>query len=141
MQNARLADAWGEWLGSFDWDAWCTLTFREPYSADAADRAFRRWAQWIEKENPRFGYFVGHELGGIGGRLHLHALLGGLEEGCSRRALWKRWHDKHGRAQLLPYDREKGAAFYVSKYVTKEIGHYDIQPARPICTQEQTRLL
>lgn len=65
------------------------------------------------------------------GRLHLHALLGGFAPHVSRRAAWRFWFDRYGRAQLLPYDPARGAAQYVSKYVSKELAHYDIEAIKP----------
>lgn len=124
-----LRHAWGEWLNAFHWDAWCTLTFREERSHASATRAFERFGRWLRREgNPAAGWFYAHEVGSYG-RLHLHALVGGLEPYTSRRALWRWWFDHYGRAQILPFDPGRGAAYYVSKYVTKgELSHYDIEP-------------
>lgn len=124
-----VARAMGEWLSQWQWDAWCTLTFRDGnFSPDAADRAFAKLAQTLRVESaPTLSYFVGHELGGHTGRLHLHCLLGGLPYGDSRRGIWKWWHHRYGRAQVLPFDADRGAAFYVSKYVTKGLAHWDLE--------------
>ena len=122
-----IVTALGEWLSAYPWEAWCTLTFRAgEFSHEAATRAVNRWLEWIRKEgSPDVAYFVAHELGNVGGRLHLHGLLGNLTAYTSRKALWDRWFKQYGRAQVLPYDPERGAAYYVSKYVTKELAHWD----------------
>lgn len=126
-EGGKLAHAVGEWLGGEKWDAWCTLTFRAGnYSSDAATRAFANLRDWLISQGaPHLSYFVGHEVGGAGGRLHLHGLLGGLPPVDSRRGVWKWWHKRYGRAQVLPYDPEKGAAYYVSKYVSKGLAEWD----------------
>ena len=134
MQDSRsgLRTAWGEWLSEWPWDWWATLTFRgEGYSHAAASRAFERFARRLQRDSPSLGYFVGHEVGNLG-RLHLHALLGGLSPFTSRRAAWGFWFEKHGRAHILPYDPRLGATHYVAKYVTKDLSHYDIQEPRPL---------
>lgn len=130
----QLQDAWGDWLSTFPWQAWCTLTFKEEWpdgtvftpTQASATRAFGRFTRWLRKDSPGLGWFCAHEVGSLG-RLHLHALLGGMEPYTSRRALWKWWHDRYGRAQILPYDRERGAAYYLTKYVAKELAHYEIE--------------
>lgn len=133
----RAADdvrtAWGEWLGGFPWDAWGTLTFRwaDPTHAQL-DRAFGRFIttvrMWADDEAP---YFLGHEVG-AGGRAHLHCLIGGLRgwDGAQRSRLWGWWFKRYGRCEVRGYDPEKGAAHYVSKYITKALAHYDVDLGR-----------
>lgn len=129
----RIASTWGDWLSGpdFSWQAWGTFTFRDPgYSNAAATRSWDRFTSWLRREgSPGVGFFVGHEVGARG-RLHLHALLGGLAPQTRRSALWAWWFERYGRAQLLPYDPARGAAHYVAKYVTKDFAHYDIERCR-----------
>jgi len=115
----------GEWLSTYSWDWWCTLTFRNEYTPDAATRAFLRFASWLRHDSPGVGYFVGHEVGRLG-RLHLHALIGGLEPHVQRTAAARRWERRHGHARIFPYDRDRGAAHYIAKYVSKELAEWDI---------------
>lgn len=129
MDGRRLNEAWGDWLATYPWQAWCTLTFREERTHASATRGFGSFTRWLRKDSPGLGWFCAHEVGSFG-RLHLHALLGGMEPYTSRKALWKRWHDRFGRAQILPYDPGRGAAYYVAKYVTKELSHYEIEAPR-----------
>jgi hypothetical protein len=125
----EVAEEWGSWLDSFPWDWWSTLTFAEPYSPEAATRAFHRWNRRLARPPEALGgpprYFVAHEIGGLG-RLHLHALLGGLAPGSRRDQAWSDWFTRHGRAQILPFDPGLGATHYVAKYVTKSLAYYDI---------------
>ena len=131
--------AWGLWLEEHEWDYWATLTFRDAYSGDAATRAFDRLIRWGRRLAPDLGYFVGHEVGKLG-RLHLHALFSGAvdvdqvgvlnSQGLRSKDIWHWWFKRYGRAQVLPYDPTRGAAAYVSKYVTKEMGHYDVANLR-----------
>jgi len=126
--HTELARAWGDWLSTFEWDWWCTLTFREPYSARASTRAFQRWAACLPTSDSSASgvrYFMAHEIGRLG-RLHLHALLGDVHPGTLRKNAWRIWFDRHGRAQILPYESELGAGHYISKYVTKDLAHYEI---------------
>ena len=88
------------------------------------------WRTWMgSRELACTGYFAAVESGS-GGRVHLHALLRpALTRGnrIPRKALWQSWFRRYGRAQILPYDAELGAAHYVSKYLTKAPEHWDLR--------------
>jgi len=118
-------------LSTFSWDWWCTLTFHYESSANAADRSFRRWIRDVEKARGcrralALRYFVAHEVGRLG-RLHLHALIGGVDPYVQRTTAWEKWKERNGFAYILPYDPAKGASHYIAKYVTKEFARYDIE--------------
>lgn len=61
------------------------------------------------------------------GRLHLHSLVGGDTEGSPREA-WRDWFQDPfgGRAKIVVYERDKGAEYYLSKYVSKSLGEYEV---------------
>lgn len=133
--------AWTDWLSTFHWDHFATLTFREPRSEASARRAFNSYVRRLcEYTNGgSVGYFVGYEYGTFG-RLHLHALMRTYSPqralGCGGRsrasaalpskAVWEAWFERYGRATVAAYDPKRGAAGYVSKYVTKRLAFYDI---------------
>ena len=50
---------------------------------------------------------------------HFHLLMGNLS-GVRRDKYWELWFRENGRARILLYDLEKGAPFYISKYVIKD---------------------
>jgi len=125
MQN-QLAEAWGGFLSRYRWDWFLTLTFREPVVSFRAHRLFSYFARDIEKavEIP-IAWFRGDELGWRGGRLHFHSLM--LNVAHLRRLSWMdQWERRAGFARILPFDRQKGAAFYCAKYVTKQFGDWEI---------------
>jgi hypothetical protein len=37
-----------------------------------------------------------------------------------------RWHDLAGIARILPFNAERGAAYYCAKYVTKQFGDWEL---------------
>jgi hypothetical protein len=45
--------------------------------------------------------------------------------GLRRDEAWKWWFDQYGFARILKYDEKLGAGYYLTKYVTKDLG--DIQ--------------
>jgi len=125
--------AWADWLGGFPWDAWGTLTFSFANPTHAQlDRAFGNFVDFVRRvADDRAPYFLGHEVG-AGGRAHLHCLLGGLRgwDGAQRSRLWKWWFDRYGRCEIKGYDPERGAALYITKYISKELAHYDVDLGR-----------
>jgi hypothetical protein len=140
LGRTSLNAAYGEWLDTFTWHWFATLTFRLPPSSRTSLNHFRRFARDLGRLAERGpGYFVGSETGGLHGREHLHALLyfppprnGDLfhTHGEGIRALrsvaWKWWFDRYGRALILDYDPGKGASHYVTKYCTKTLADWDI---------------
>ncbi len=139
--SKQLHDTWTDWLSTFHWDHFATLTFKDPRTEASARRAFAKYVGSLSQltHGGSVGYFCGYEHGTFG-RLHLHALLrtaspqtylarGGRarpSKALSDRQVWQAWFDRFGRATVSAYDRRRGAAGYVSKYVTKRLAFYDI---------------
>lgn len=137
----ELSTCWTDWLAAFHWDHFATLTFAEPRSEASAARAFNSYVRALRAltHGGSVGYFCGYEYGTFG-RLHLHALIRtstpqpdigprGLPHSSKAlpdELLWHTWFERFGRAQVSRYDPKRGAAGYVTKYVTKRIAYYDI---------------
>ncbi len=123
-------EAFAHWVHELQpWEWFATLTFDEKRIEQRGvagwdragwsygDRASRLWlgargrrAQWMR-------FREANERGGW----HFHALVSGVGN-ASRRAAWSEWFDEHGLCRVLPVERGRDAAFYVSKYVTKDEG-------------------
>ena len=132
----KVREGYGTWLSKYPWQLWCTLTFRYAPSSASALRSYRRWLNRSGLWLGGLPYsFVGTEEGRLFGRVHLHALIGvgrcndSLQ--IDREWLWSTWYQSYGRALILPYDRSKGASFYISKYITKELGDYEVLGSWP----------
>ncbi len=140
-ETARLHDTWTDWLSTFHWDHFATLTFADPRSEHSARKAFCAYVRSLrgQTNGGSVGYFCGYEYGTFG-RLHLHALIRThtpqtrlARRGVPRAStalpnetVWRTWYDRFGRASVSRYDRKRGAAGYVTKYVTKRLAYYDI---------------
>jgi hypothetical protein len=70
------------------------------------------------------------------GYLHTHGLLMGLE-GVTNDELFKKWSEKYGRCKVYDYDPEKTAAYYMTKYVLKDLYDWQIRISKAF----QTRLM
>jgi len=126
---ARLRSELGDWLTGFEWDCWCTWTFDARFgdTGPSPDRCLYHTRRWIEHlPGPRTGYFIAVERG-TGGRVHSHGLIR-LPDGCTpkRNSLWRSWKQRYGRCSVLHYNRDRGAAYYVAKYITKEPLGWDL---------------
>jgi hypothetical protein len=134
--NLRLdaEDALGEWLGRMEWDYWGTWTFAEKRTARSIRRA-------IEAHIDRIGAsraFWCVEGGRRNGRLHLHGLLyfdsksaanasGPPASAPTAAEISGDWTRRHGWADIDVYDGGRGAAYYVSERVGRDIVDYDLQ--------------
>ena len=112
--------AWVDLLNRYNWDWFTTLTFRDlPKSFTAVNRV-KRWLTAIQKDEKRaIGYFMATEWFKTRRCPHFHLLMGNLE-GVRRDKWWRVWFTWYGRNRILPYDKEKGAGYYLTKYVIKE---------------------
>lgn len=143
LRREQVKTEWGDWLSKLgEWDWWVSLTFRDIEAQGTWTRlgwqyTGRAWREWITELEQR--YFeqapLNRCLDSIGwvrcreeqkgrGIDHFHALLSGVGE-LRRDEAWSWWFDRYGMARIEPYDRNKGAGYYLCKYVTKELG--DIQ--------------
>jgi hypothetical protein len=57
---------------------------------------------------------------------HIHALLNGLE-GLSYRQIGETWRNRFGREKVEGYQKDLGANYYLTKYVTKDLCDWDLR--------------
>ncbi len=144
--NAEIPDEMGPWLeGLAPWDWFSTYTFSRLATAEGAHTMFRKHLKWLELKAGQPVYaFRADEYGALNGRFHLHALIGNvarLTPWCGEKLPPGTWGlpccGVHGwpcgHARVLPYDPEIGAGGYVAKYITKELGDFELIgfPASP----------
>lgn len=128
-----LKQAWGSWLSRlYPWQWFVTLTFRDPSEAEISRGYTKRGWKYAENAYNRFLGRVKPALGELvwvralewqkwRGVPHIHALVGGLDN--TKYAEVASWYwGKYGFSRILDYDPQLGAGFYLSKYVTKELG-------------------
>lgn len=110
-----------EWLNGFDWDWWATFTFRYACNPYSAKKSFVRNFQ-----GQGIDYFYASEWCGDYHGVHIHALMGNCY-GIRRLTIMDKWFKRYGIARVLPYDRGKGARFYVCKYIVKQVADWDME--------------
>ena len=128
-------------LDRYQWDWVSTYTLNMQAKPDTAHTMFRNHLAFIEKRShlPLYA-FRGDEYGVLNGRYHIHALLGnvgGFQAYCGERLPVRYPGDKPrpccgvhswpgGYARVFPYDPAISATGYVSKYVTKDFGDWEL---------------
>lgn len=122
--------AWGDWLRCYQWSHVVTLTTRHPTTATQLRKQFhnafirrlgrlaRRSVQW----------FFAIESGPLGDQPHVHALISGTSE-LTVAQIAGAW--KEGITRVNAYDARRGAAFYVSKELSRIPDDYDMSRRFP----------
>lgn len=111
--------ALANWLGGFQWQVFATLTYRKPRTWRTILKPFGRFLEVVARSRGHCWSFVAGEWFSSGEALHLHALIG-YSEPCLVQPFWEWWYLNQGRAMLKIYDQEKGASYYVTKYICKD---------------------
>jgi len=125
--------------GLADWEWFVTMTLRDPppsgrtWTKPGWASAKRAWVEFENRARPALGELTTvrmFELTRDRGVPHIHALVADTDPSVRRMEMvdwaWDRW----GIARVLKYQRKKGAAFYLSKYISKDIA--DIQFSRGV---------
>ena len=130
--------AFKDWIGSFDWDWFCTLTLRPGLKYKSAVRQFSAWCQSLEALAGREIYWIRvTERGRSLGALHFHVLVAESSSVSIVRAeqLWGRLA---GDAQINVFDEGRGGVAYVLKSISDR-PDYDFDAKLPY--QSRNRML
>ena len=127
MSDTTVSDQYADWLSTYDWSHWITLTYRD-YSP--TEHAAMRHLGRVRKKRQCEGlqYFACVENGEKYGRTHLHLLAIFPKLGTPRvEDFDQTWRDSYGLTHIRNYRDTGGAASYASKYCTKDLTLWDIQ--------------
>lgn len=124
----RLRESWVEWISQLeDWEWYCHFTFREPVHPEQANKRYLRFMRDLNRN--LYGRRYGDKGGGVPwvrglewqqrDVIHFHGLIGGGVSVLRRLAYMDRWNEENGFARIQPYDKEKGAIYYMVKYILK----------------------
>jgi hypothetical protein len=141
LRRRCVRDDLAEMLDRYHWDWFSTYTLNMQARPDTAHTMFRNHLAFIEKHAGLPVYaFRGDEYGVLNGRYHIHVLIGnvgGFPAYCGERLSARRPGEKPrpccgvhswpgGYARVFSYDPAIGATGYVSKYVTKDFGDWEL---------------
>jgi len=125
QKGTGISREWGEFLNTFSWNWYCTLTFRYMISPGLARQYYRDFFADIQNvSDSPLGWFAVEERGSLG-RLHVHALLIGMEH-LNRREWERAWFKRAGTAVILEYDPSRGASYYCAKHLGQPDTDYEM---------------
>jgi len=118
------------WVDQFDWKIWMTGTFKPEFSyrdTIKTKRAFQKFIMdlRINYKKNEIEYFMVVERFKHGDFTHIHALLNGLD-GLTYNQISDAWRNRFGICQVEGFIKNKGADFYLTKYLLKEVCDWDI---------------
>lgn len=131
ISRKKLQKEWAEYLSTYHWQWFVTLTFRFPPHPEQAFKSFRYWVHYLNRKLYGTRYYK--KTTGIfwtlaleyhqSGVIHFHALVGDVEDlniRFSRKTAAEKWNEIAGYARIYPInDQMKAVTNYVSKYVVK----------------------
>ena len=129
----KIRNELAQWLNKYDWDIYMTGTFDQANFMGYRDpikvlKAHDRFVNDLTKNFncPNIGYYVAVERHQIGGFCHTHSLLNGVE-GLTYKQIGETWRERFGREKVEKYDRDKGANYYLTKYVLKDMFEWKVR--------------
>jgi hypothetical protein len=128
-EGERLRREWGDFLATFAWCHFVTLTLRQPCSPERLRRRFldqwiRRLASMTQTSPPYF--FAIEET--CAGWPHVHALVAATAALTTAR-LESAWD--YGFTDVREYDASRGGAHYVVKGIGRTCELYDVSRRLP----------
>ena len=126
ISKEEVRDAFGNWLSTFDWDYFITVTFREARHPHHALSTVRQVGKVIRRHSDG-RLFLGTELH-INRTLHVHGLLSPVKRPNDflQYALWNSLFTAFGRTEVRRVQSREAVSNYVSKYVTKGLTEWDM---------------
>lgn len=136
MAYPNTAHELGTWIAeTWVWQLFFTVTLKDhetgyragtPVGVRKAELLLDRWLKGsVATRGPAPYWWAAMESHRWRSTPHFHGLIGGLDPGTLRSAMWADWRasdELAGRAQIVPVRDEVGAAVYVAKYINKGLG-------------------
>ncbi|MFP5040479.1 hypothetical protein [Parasediminibacterium sp. JCM 36343] len=131
-----LINAWGVYLETFSWQYYCTFTALKPMSLTLARSAMTSFYEALNKQfAPVTIFWVAEPFDTTYG-YHTHALID-LSLPVSKKTestIKKNWSNTIGgkstkfynRTLIMPYVKQWGANFYLSKYLHRHSSDHDL---------------
>lgn len=144
LDEGELFREFTRWVSSTEWTWFVTQTFRRSYSLRAVSRVFYHFLAGSSLSSTPKVVLWAAELGKSGSRAHLHMLWewsetqqrrwekgltpssqGSSDSKSVSSPAWKLWKEllyaRVGIARIFPFDKDRGAIPYLSKYVLKGV--------------------
>jgi len=124
--RVEVRDAFSDWLETFNFTLFITVTFRTPRHPHHALSTVRQVGKVVRRHSAG-RLFLGTELH-HSRMLHVHGLLRplGRANQFMEYALWRSLFDAFGRSEVRKVRSSEAVSDYVSKYVTKGLTEWDM---------------
>jgi hypothetical protein len=134
--NSENRDAWASWLsGSFKWDYFGTVTFRNPLPRHRGESVINSIGKTLKRHGMGAG-FIGMELH-QSRFLHAHFLYQGRPTLIEPKyAIWRDLYDTYGYSRVEDIRDPGEAARYVTKYCVKALADYQFFTHNPRLERE-----
>ncbi|MDC0908686.1 hypothetical protein OAQ21_01055 [Flavobacteriales bacterium] len=123
MNKTILNRAYGEFFGREKWDYFSTLTYKYPKSVKRNRDEMNKLPKYLKKQVITFSMIWVTEYHRTGTSAHSHLLSKGVDVAV----IDKYWSNSNlGYKKFNDhkvYERDKGANFYMAKYIDKEIDY------------------
>ena len=124
MNRTKLNRAYGEFFGTKQWDYFSTLTYKHPVNVKRNRSIMDRLIKSLKRQATAFSMVWVCEWHRTGTSTHSHLLtkvvdVTLIDKYWSKSNLgYKKFNDHK------VYERDKGADFYIAKYIDKEVDYY-----------------
>jgi hypothetical protein len=125
-----LRQKWGDFLYGLPWDWFVTITSKEPLHPETLDKLSNQLIHKLNRDIYGQTYYKKPNVGVLVAKaiemqkrdvLHCHMLIAGVPTNFYRKEYWSwLWHKKGCVNKIEAYDKDRGAGYYLSKYVAKE---------------------
>lgn len=129
--DLKMRNSMADWVDQFDWQMWCTGTFKPDQSYRDTIKTKKAFTRFVGDLTDKYNktdieYFLAVERFKSGDFTHCHFLINGVD-GLTYRQVGETWFDRFGRVKIEGYQKDKGANFYLTKYVTKSLCDWDLR--------------
>ena len=118
QNNRQFVNAMGNWLGETDWDFFSTITYRHNVKEKQNYNIMQKLKSTLNNLHDDFKVFYVTEFTNYNYNTHNHLLVkgDGIIETINSFYIDKGLIGDH--VKHIPYEKDKGAHFYVSKYIS-----------------------
>jgi len=123
-ERVLLRKELAEWLESYKWDYFLTVTFREPRAPHLALNTLNSVQKVLRRFGPKL-LFLGTEQH-VSSLLHVHGLIADGLIALPSQLVWKALFERFGRSKVDKVLDNGKVSRYVSKYVAKDLGEWGV---------------
>ena len=125
--KTEITRSWGDWLSKKSWDFFSTITYKHNIKPKRNEQIMFDLEKSLQEKIKSFKMFWIMEHTSNGYQTHNHLLIEGdkvdkvVNQFLISKSLINKKYVRH-----IPYNKDLGATYYVSKYICSKSVHYGI---------------